>query len=59
MRKLGEVKVLIVTTFDLDDYVLRALRAGASGFLLKDAPPESLIAAVHTVAAGTHSSTLR
>jgi DNA-binding NarL/FixJ family response regulator len=44
--------VLVLTTFDLDEYVFEALRAGASGFLLKDAPPESLIAAVHTVAAG-------
>jgi DNA-binding NarL/FixJ family response regulator len=44
--------VLILTTFDLDEYVFDALRAGASGFLLKDAPPEDLIAAVHTIAAG-------
>jgi DNA-binding NarL/FixJ family response regulator len=44
--------VLVLTTFDLDEYVFEALRAGASGFLLKDAPPEDLIAAVHTVAAG-------
>jgi DNA-binding NarL/FixJ family response regulator len=44
--------VLVLTTFDLDEYVFDALRAGASGFLLKDAPPEDLIAAVHTVAAG-------
>jgi DNA-binding NarL/FixJ family response regulator len=44
--------VLILTTFDLDDYVYEALRAGASGFLLKDAPPEQLIAAIHTLAAG-------
>jgi len=44
--------VLILTTFDLDEYVYEALRAGASGFLLKDAPPEQLIAAVHTLAAG-------
>jgi DNA-binding NarL/FixJ family response regulator len=44
--------VLVLTTFDLDEYVFEALRAGASGFLLKDAPPEQLIAAVHTVAAG-------
>ncbi len=46
------VKVLIVTTFNLDEYVYRALRAGASGFLLKDAPPAELVAAVRTVAAG-------
>ena len=44
--------VLILTTFDLDEYVYEALRAGASGFLLKDAPPELLIAAIHTLAAG-------
>jgi DNA-binding NarL/FixJ family response regulator len=44
--------VLILTTFDLDEYVYEALRAGASGFLLKDAPPEQLIAAIHTLAAG-------
>ncbi|XVV15632.1 response regulator [Actinoplanes sp. CA-131856] len=46
------VKVLVVTTFNLDEYVYQALRAGASGFLLKDASPEQLIAAVHTVARG-------
>ncbi|MEW9547380.1 response regulator [Nonomuraea sp. NPDC050783] len=45
-------RVLILTTFDLDEYVYDALRAGASGFLLKDTPPERLIAAVHTVASG-------
>jgi len=45
-------KVLILTTFDLDQYVFAGLKAGASGFLLKDAPPEELISAVHTVAAG-------
>jgi DNA-binding NarL/FixJ family response regulator len=44
--------VLILTTFDLDEYVYEALRAGASGFLLKDAPPEQLIDAIHTLAAG-------
>ena len=44
--------VLILTTFDLDEYVYDALRAGASGFLLKDAPPEQLLAAIHTLAAG-------
>jgi DNA-binding NarL/FixJ family response regulator len=48
----GAAAVLILTTFDLDDYVYEALRAGASGFLLKDAPPEQLIAAIHTLAAG-------
>jgi len=45
-------RVLILTTFDLDDYIYEALRAGASGFVLKDDPPEQLIAAIHTVAAG-------
>jgi DNA-binding NarL/FixJ family response regulator len=45
-------KVLVVTTFNLDEYVYQALRAGASGFLLKDAPPAELIGGVRTVAAG-------
>jgi DNA-binding NarL/FixJ family response regulator len=45
-------RVLILTTFDLDQYIYEALRAGASGFVLKDDPPEQLIAAIHTVAAG-------
>ena len=45
-------RVLILTTFDLDEYVLAALRAGASGFLFKDAPRETLYTAVRTVAAG-------
>ena len=44
--------VLILTTFDLDDYVYRALRAGASGFLLKDTAPEELLAAIRILAAG-------
>ena len=46
------VRVLILTTFDLDEYVLSALRAGASGFLLKDVPPEDLVEAIKVVAAG-------
>ncbi len=45
-------KVIMLTTFDIDDYVYDALRAGASGFLLKDVPPADLIAAVRTVASG-------
>lgn len=45
-------RVLILTTFDLDDYIYEALRAGASGFLLKDAPADQLVAAVRVVAAG-------
>lgn len=45
-------RVLILTTFDLDEYAFAGLRAGASGFLLKDVPPEQLIAAVRSVAAG-------
>jgi DNA-binding NarL/FixJ family response regulator len=45
-------RVLILTTFDLDEYVYEALRAGASGFVLKDDPAEQLIAAIRTVAAG-------
>ena len=48
----GGPKILILTTFDLDDYVYEALRAGASGFLLKDAPAADLINAVRVVAAG-------
>ncbi|GAA0710947.1 response regulator transcription factor [Dactylosporangium roseum] len=44
--------ILILTTFDLDEYVYAALCAGASGFLLKESPPERLLAAIHTVAAG-------
>jgi DNA-binding NarL/FixJ family response regulator len=46
------VKVLVVTTFNLDEYVYRALRAGASGFLLKDAPPAQLLHGIRTVATG-------
>jgi DNA-binding NarL/FixJ family response regulator len=46
------VRVIVLTTFDLDDYVYRALRAGASGFLLKDTSPEQLLAAIRVVADG-------
>ena len=45
-------RILILTTFDLDEYVYEALRAGASGFVLKDDPPEQLLAAIRTVADG-------
>ena len=48
----ASARILILTTFGLDEYVYEALGAGASGFVLKDDPPEQLIAAVHTVAAG-------
>ena len=48
----ADAKVLVLTTFDLDEYVYAALRAGASGFVLKDEPPEQLLAAIRIVAAG-------
>jgi DNA-binding NarL/FixJ family response regulator len=55
-RLLGEgaaaARVLILTTFDLDEYVYQALQAGASGFVLKDIPPEDLVAAIRVVARG-------
>jgi DNA-binding NarL/FixJ family response regulator len=51
-RDLAGTSVLVLTTFDVDDYVYGALRAGASGFLLKDTVPEELIAAIRTLAAG-------
>ena len=51
-RRLPRQRVLILTTFGLDEYILDALRAGASGFLLKDAPTQDVIAAVRAVAAG-------
>ena len=51
-RVAPSVRVLILTTFEQDEYVFGALRAGASGFLLKRTRPEELIAAVHTIAAG-------
>jgi DNA-binding NarL/FixJ family response regulator len=47
-----KARVLVLTTFDLDEYVYEALRAGASGFVLKDDPPEQLLSAIRTVAAG-------
>ncbi len=47
-----EIRVLILTTFDLDEYAFAGLRAGASGFLLKNAPPTELVAAIRSVAAG-------
>jgi DNA-binding NarL/FixJ family response regulator len=49
---LAGVRVLMLTTFDLDEYVYQALRSGASGFLLKDTPPADLLAAIRVVAAG-------
>ena len=45
-------RIIVLTTFDLDEYVLAAIKAGASGFLLKDAPPEEMLAAIRTVHAG-------
>jgi DNA-binding NarL/FixJ family response regulator len=51
-RNESGARILILTTFDLDEYVYEALRAGASGFLLKDTPPEELVEAIRTVAAG-------
>jgi DNA-binding NarL/FixJ family response regulator len=52
LAALPAARVLILTTFDLDEYVVDAFRAGASGFLLKTAPPHQLVAAVHTVQDG-------
>lgn len=54
-RLVGEgtpTRILVLTTFDLDEYLFEALRAGASGFLLKDAPAEELVAAIRVVASG-------
>src|SRR5215813_12722703 len=50
--RLSGVRVIVLTTFDLDDYVFEALRVGASGFLVKDTEPVELIRAVHVVAQG-------
>jgi DNA-binding NarL/FixJ family response regulator len=52
LRNLAGTDVVIITTFDLDEYVIEALRAGAVGFLVKDAPPERMIDAVRSVARG-------
>jgi DNA-binding NarL/FixJ family response regulator len=49
-------RVLMLTTFDLDEYIFEALSVGAGGFVLKDDPPEQLIAAICTWRAATHSS---
>ncbi|TDW92277.1 DNA-binding NarL/FixJ family response regulator [Kribbella sp. VKM Ac-2566] len=54
MGRPAPPKVIVLTTFDADDYVLRALRGGASGFLLKHTPPAAIVEAVHKVAAGEH-----
>ena len=54
MVQPAPAKVIVLTTFDADDYVLRALRGGASGFLLKHTPPAEIVEAVHRVAAGDH-----
>jgi DNA-binding NarL/FixJ family response regulator len=51
-RRLPDHKVLIVTTYELDEYVVEALRAGAAGFILKDTPPDQLVEAIRVVAAG-------
>ncbi|UKA48338.1 response regulator transcription factor [Arthrobacter sp. FW305-123] len=48
----AEIKIVVLTTFDLDEYALAAIQAGASGFLLKDAPPEELLEAIRTVYRG-------
>lgn len=48
----GDTKVVMLTTFDMDEYVFEALRAGASGFLVKDVPPEQLVAGIRSVASG-------
>ncbi|MFG1921293.1 response regulator [Cryptosporangium sp. NPDC048952] len=51
-RRANPPEVIVLTTFDADEYVLRALRAGAGGFLLKDTPPAEIVRAIRTVAAG-------
>ncbi|HEX6116423.1 MAG TPA: response regulator transcription factor [Solirubrobacterales bacterium] len=52
LEAFPDAKIVILTTFEQDDYIFGALSAGASGFLLKRTPPEELIAAIHTIAAG-------
>ena len=52
LERAGAPRVIVLTTFDLDEYVYAALQAGASGFLLKDAQPEELLAAIRAVASG-------
>lgn len=51
-RTHPDLKIIVLTTFDLDEYVMAAIRAGASGFLLKDAPPDELLGAIRTVSSG-------
>jgi DNA-binding NarL/FixJ family response regulator len=51
-RECSDSKVVMLTTFDMDEYLYEALRAGASGFLLKDTPPEQLVAGIRAVASG-------
>jgi DNA-binding NarL/FixJ family response regulator len=52
LEENGDSKVVMLTTFDMDEYVYEALRAGASGFLVKDVPPEQLVAGIRSVASG-------
>jgi DNA-binding NarL/FixJ family response regulator len=52
IRADSRARIIVLTTFDLDEYIVEALAAGASGFLLKDDPPEQLLSAIRTVAAG-------
>lgn len=51
-KKLADTRVIVVTTFEIDEYVFHALQAGASGFILKDAPPAEIVHAIRVVAAG-------
>jgi DNA-binding NarL/FixJ family response regulator len=52
LQRVPQTRVVMLTTFDLDEYVVEAFRAGASGFVLKTAPPEQLVAAVRTITLG-------